>query len=1224
VRARFLLGPAGSGKTFRCLAEIRSALAASQEGPPLVLVAPKQTTYQLERQLLADDSIPGYSRLRILSFERLAHFVFNQLGKPSPAMLDEEGRVMVLRALLARKRDDLKLFRASARLTGFAQQLSLVLRELQRDQQTPETLAQLASELPTSLSLAGKLHDLATLLREYLAWLNTHNLLDSDCLLDSAASVLREAALSDSKSIIHNSKFILGYLWLDGFAQLSPQEICLLSELVPHCPQATLTFCLDHEPKGKNNWRSSWSVVEESFEKSRSSLAATPGVEIELELLRRKPAQTRFEQTSALAHLEKNWAEPEPFTGPVSNLRLAACANPEAEAVLAAREVLRHIQSGGRYRDVTILVRNLESYHQVLERVLSRYEIPFFLDRRESVSHHPLAELTRSSLRTVAFQWRRDDWFAALKTGLVSAEQDDIDRLENEALARGWQGAVWEKPIPAPDDQQLEQWLARLHHRLLPPFQRLALGLRSCQNKPTGPQLADLIREFWETLNIQDQLESWAAGEIEAWDPRMPASVHTTVWDQANAWLDNVELAFADKALHVREWLPILDAGLANLSVGVIPPALDQVFIGAIDRSRNPDIRLAIVLGLNEGIFPAPPQGPALLTDLDRDEIENRGVAVSHSARRQLALERFFAYVACTRARERVVLTCASQDTNGKLLNPSPFLAHLQQLFPDLKVETVPKTLDWSDAVHPCELIAPLLSVSAAGPEFRTPRSDPFSIKNQKSKIKNTTFSTLVRMEHSTRNAPPQQLSLFENQKSKIENFSPPLSLSPSPSLPLFFSGLLSSLRHFHPPNPNESLSPELAQALYGPLLRTSVSRMERFAACPFQFFIHSGLRAEERKQFELDVKEQGSFQHEVLAFFHKQLHEEGKRWRDITPTEARDRIGRIAKAMALTYREGLLQTSDEARFTAGIMAESLQDFVEVLVGWMRQQYRFDPVEVELPFGEEEESPAWSITLPLGTRPPTPDPLPSQPSITPSLHSSPFPIKNQKSKIKNAPLPRLALYGRIDRIDLFRDPASGETFCVVLDYKSSEKQLDPLLVEYGIQLQLLTYLNVVRRWPDPGKRFGSDRLIPAGVFYVNLRGRYEGGENRDEALASSDDARKSAYCHFGRFDSRALRLLDSRKNAAKGDQFRYSLTRSGRMNNQCRDPLTTAKFTALLDSVEANFVTMGQKIFAGVATIDPYQKGSEVACRLCAYRSICRIDPWTHRYRVLRKLTVPH
>ena len=146
MRLRFLLGPAGSGKSFRCMTEIRQALADSPDGPPLLLVAPKQTTYQLERQFLAEPSLPGYTRLHILSFERLANFIFERLGKHAPAMLDEEGRLMVLRGLLARKRSNLKLFRASARLTGFAQELSQVLAEFQRNQFTPKSLNDLADQ----------------------------------------------------------------------------------------------------------------------------------------------------------------------------------------------------------------------------------------------------------------------------------------------------------------------------------------------------------------------------------------------------------------------------------------------------------------------------------------------------------------------------------------------------------------------------------------------------------------------------------------------------------------------------------------------------------------------------------------------------------------------------------------------------------------------------------------------------------------------------------------------------------------------------------------------------------------------------------------------------------------------------------------------------------------------------------------------------------------------
>ena len=149
---------------------------------------------------------------------------------------------------------------------------------------------------------------------------------------------------------------------------------------------------------------------------------------------------------------------------------------------------------------------------------------------------------------------------------------------------------------------------------------------------------------------------------------------------------------------------------------------------------------------------------------------------------------------------------------NGKALNPSPFLAHLKRLFPTLQTEVFPRTMDWRRSEHTSELIAPLLK---------------------------------------------QQFQI-SNSKFKIDDL---------PAL----KQLRDRLRHFFRTPEEESLSPALAEKLYGLALRTSVSRMEQFAACPFKFLVHSGLRAEERKKYELDIREQGNFQHEVLALFHDQ-----------------------------------------------------------------------------------------------------------------------------------------------------------------------------------------------------------------------------------------------------------------------------------------------------------------------------------------------------------------
>jgi ATP-dependent helicase/nuclease subunit B len=258
---------------------------------------------------------------------------------------------------------------------------------------------------------------------------------------------------------------------------------------------------------------------------------------------------------------------------------------------------------------------------------------------------------------------------------------------------------------------------------------------------------------------------------------------------------------------------------------------------------------------------------------------------------------------------------------------------------------------------------------------------------------------------------------------------------------------------------------------------------------------------------------------------------------------------------------------------------DSLRRIIGAVVGWMGQ-YQFDPVRVELGFGVRgAELPAWTLAL------------------------------DERH--------RLALRGRIDRVDLAATAADGNAACVVIDYKSSARRFDRVLAAQGIQMQLPAYLNVVRRSPELAALLGVTALRPAGVFYVNLRGATSGSPNRSEALEAVEASARSAYRHEGLFDVAELRRLDARPDATVGDQFDYRLTASGAPRKDSRSALGSGDFAALLDQQEELLLRLGRRIFGGEVRVDPYRKGRETPCGGCDYASVCRIDPWTHRYREL-------
>jgi ATP-dependent helicase/nuclease subunit B len=1086
-----LTGPAGSGKTYRCLAEVASILRAEPEGPPLLFIAPRQATYQLERQLLAMPGVEGFSRLKILSFERLAQFVFEETNQSPPRILSEQGRIMALRAILGRRKETLRVYGKSAQRDGLAQEMSDLWRELCEHGVTPSRL-RAAAEATKHGRLAAKLADFADIFGDYAEWLVARSLRDADEMLDLATEAARRGTLPE-----------IAGLWLDGFAQMTPQERGLLHEVLRRSAYATLAFCLPQRPLKPEDGYSMWSVLTRTYCQIRDDLALVLGEAPREETLPRRETDGRFDAAPMLRHLEARWASPIPFAGACDSaqVRVVKCANLEAEAIFAAREIRKFIRAGGRYRETAVLVRSFDGSHDVLQRVLHRYGIKSFVDRREAVAHHPLAELTRGALRSIAFGFRHVDLFSAFKSGLIGEAAGEIDWFENMSLARGWMGDAWTRPLAmgkkASPAEQLRA--ERIHRETLKPIFKLEKDLGA---KPSGAALATALRAFWEGLNVEAQLESWADEAHEG--------LHSSVWKQMNEWLESIELAFSAEAMPLGEWLAIIEAGFAALTVGLIPPSLDQTLIGSIDRSRNPDLKAVFLLGFNEGIFPRPGKERLLLNDHERDALAEAGCHLGTTSLWNLGAEQFYGYIACTRARESVTITFSETGPDGAPLNPSIFIGQLQRLFSLLKIETAPTNTPL-DAESPHELNPVLF---------------------------------------------------------KAARFGQPNPLVEWPFLQDAWARARSSAV-----TEVEALPPEVALSLYGNPLRTSVSRLEAFARCPFQFFVRSGLRADERVLYELDRREQGSFQHEILAEFHNRLAAANRKWRDVAPAEGRALIAAIADELRENFQDGLANANAQNRFLARAKTGALQDFIEAYLALIRTT-DYDPHRVELGFGAGGPLGAWRLQIDADRA--------------------------------------LEFSGRIDRVDVWTDPTAQVTHALVFDYKSSAKELERRYVASGIQQQLPAYLLALEKMGDTVQFPYSVRA--AGAFYANLNPAIRTAKSRAEAVGDETLGLGEDLKHAGVFDWGMIDSLDPKRAA---QMFTYGEGGPKAKPAAKYGALSSEDFRALLRETEDGLKKIGGEIYAGKVKIDPFRHGQKKACDQCQYAGVCRIDHWTHDFRVI-------
>jgi ATP-dependent helicase/nuclease subunit B len=248
---------------------------------------------------------------------------------------------------------------------------------------------------------------------------------------------------------------------------------------------------------------------------------------------------------------------------------------------------------------------------------------------------------------------------------------------------------------------------------------------------------------------------------------------------------------------------------------------------------------------------------------------------------------------------------------------------------------------------------------------------------------------------------------------------------------------------------------------------------------------------------------------------------------------------------------------------------------------------QFDPHRVELGFGGSGDPlPAWEIDLGNGCT--------------------------------------LVFRGRIDRIDLAQEPGAPDVVrCLVIDYKSSARQLDAVLLAHGLQLQLPAYLSVLQALPVDCLVPGARRLVPGGAFFVNLKGDASGASNRHDVLDTLPSDRNASYQHRGCYRSDFLPQLDSGFPAARSGQFAWSVNKSGELSRRPSDPRAPAEFEAMLRTLAETLRAMGRRICDGDIRVDPHQHKGKTACDACEFQSICRIDSWTHAYRQLGEENLP-
>ncbi len=1170
---RFIIGPAGSGKTqyiidsaieilldasrtrsgneIESMADFTNVLSMS----PVVIIVPDQATYQMEKVILDDGRISGFINLHVLGFRRLCMKVLGETGGVTHPFITPVGKSMAIQSILWKHRSKLSVYAPMVDYPGFRESVAQVLSEFNAYDVSVEDLRVAALEQSTkSLFLSQKLHDLGLIYDQYMKFL-CDNFLDPDDCLELAASKVSMSSLLRGAIV-----------YIDGFSGFTPQEYKVIASLLKTASQVNVALCMDHEEiQHAPRETSLFHPVRQVYEKI-TEICLNHGIDLDNAIIfgENQPlprfvnaelAQIenifRYKQRGHKSQLiklddENSMKESDQIVSH-EGVNFISAANPRAEVEFVARQILKLVRSEGfRYKDITVQMRNLEKYKDLIEMVFKDYDIPFFLDMKRALSHHPLAELIRSAFDMMLTNFGFDSVFRYLKTDLISVERESIDELENYVLACGIRGYLWLSDQPwqhtrelisdadelliRPDSQKVNEIRIEAMSEFKHFYHRLTK-----MNSLTAKDIALAVYQLLLDLNVPQTLSKWERQCEESAD-LSTAQEHAGIWDKVLEILEQSIEILGTQQCDLNTYALLVNAGLEDIKLGAIPPSLDQVLIGGLVRSRQPECKTTFLMGASEGELPMKQTEDKVFTDSERENLFNLGLNLEPTSRLKQLHEQYLLYIAITRSSQALYISYPIGDGEGSMKFPSSIISWLRTCLPNKQIHSI--SID-PPGTYPEDL------------DYVTPATI-WGITAQRLSLLRQGINPGIVWQEAYR------------WMSREADASERLKILGS----LDFTNLL------------EPLGERLSRKLYGgqPMV-TSISKLERFQRCPFQHFAKDGLRLEEREIFKLDPLKRGSFFHEAMREFVKEFAECEKFRLSLNREEIIGIMDQVVKELVPKIQDELLMSSFRYQHISNALSSVLKRTALIFLEHVNKG-AFRPLAVEVPFGLPGGIPSFTAkvsdfgeVLVRGRI--------DRIDVATSADHAYLRIVDYKSSQSSLDLSEV-YYGLSLQLLIYLAVALSKWDAII--------KSDVVLPNFREEADILTHMNV----------------LPAGAVYHAVQDLFI-QESRPIDAEIAWDKLKRNFRMSGVLieDIDVLRLMDS-ESTGYSDILPVQFTKSG--IGARSQTLSKDEFEILLDFVVHKVAKIVSDIIIGKIDIAPFRKNQERACTYCPYSSVCTFD----------------
>ena len=1112
---RFYFGPSGSGKSHRIYEEIMQR-AAQEPGRNFLIIVPDQFTMQTQKYLVMRSDRGGILNIDVLSFGRLSHRILEEVGTKEMPVLDDTGKSLVLQKIAADLKEQLPAMGSLLHKQGYIHEVKSAISEFMQYGISTQDMDKLIASAEKRGALAMKLRDLKTLYRGFQDYIRDHFITTEETLDVLRRSLVKSKILPDSVVVF------------DGFTGFTPIQNRLIQELMRVCEETIVAVTIGEEEDPYQ-----MDGEQKLFHLSKKTVADLVKLAAEAEVTRGedvfvKGGPNRFTEAPALCYLEQNLFryQYEPYTEKQCEIRMFEALSPREEVHQTALYIRKLIREEGlTYRDIAVVIGDLEGYASYVETEFGQLEIPCFLDRTRGIVLNPMIEYIKSALQLYIRDFSYDTVFHFLRSGMADISREEIDELENYVIRTGARGyrtysrlftrktEEMQQSSGQEDTERAEETLERLN-RIRQQFVDTVEILHMAPRAKAG-EYVDHLYDFLEQNQVQQKLLNYQQRFEQEGDlakAREYAQIYRLVMDL----LDQIYELLGEEEISLQEFADILEAGFGEITVGTIPQNVDRIVVGDMERTRLKQVKVLFFLGVNDGNIPKNASKGGIISDMDREFLIESGTEMAPSPRQQMYIQRLYLYLNMTKPSERLYLSYAKVNSDGKGIRSSYLIDTVRKLFPQLAVE-YPQNRSRLEQIEGrqegARYLAEELREYADGTLREEERQD---------------FYLMYRA--------------YEADPEGRDRLT------------------AAAFRRYK----ESGLSRIVARALYGRQLENSVSRLEAYAACACRHFLQYGLSLQEREEFGFEVSDMGNVYHAVLENFAGKLAESGRTWWDFDENFATQAIKEAVEGYAATYGETVLYSSARNEYAITRMSRILTRTVLTLQQHLKQG-SFQPDDYELSFRFAEDLDSIHVDL------------------------------SEEEKMH--------LQGRIDRIDVSED--AEHVYVKVIDYKSGNKKFDLAALYYGLQLQLVVYMNAAMELES--RKHPDKEIVPAALLYYHIDDpTIETPVELTQEQINEEILTKLRMNGVVNSDPAVVERLD-RFLQDKSKVIPVEKKKDGSFSARS-GVLSREELRVVSSYVDTKIREIGREILDGKIAANPYEKGNEEACTYCAYKKVCGFD----------------